>query len=371
MSKISTSRPGSPPQLTRRRAVLAGLGAWGAWAGPSAPARAADAPTPAPLAGTPHLAFATHALAQDGWWAQVQRGIQEASADFNVKVDYFPSASDDPAALAQTLRQLPPGTYHGLVHTIPDFGSVSAALEALRLRMPGLPTLTVNLGSTVHSELLEALAHVGQPDFATAELAGQRARKAGLKNFLCINHYSRIASSHARCKGFAVGAGLSVAETRQLSVEGSLAEMKQQIQRFIEQTPGIQGWLALGGPSAEAALEVVRALPKAQRPWLASFDVTPAIADGLRSGDIQFTIDQQPYLQGYLPVALLAQYLRGPQASWLTIQLGVFSNPKVHARMAHYGLELRPSDRRHLAAGPGFVTAANIERIERLTGRMR
>ncbi len=358
---VTAATPAST-QARRRLCAAAALGLFGsAW---SLAAPAADAAI--------RLAFVTHALADDPWWRAVQLGIQEAASDFELSVDYLPASDAQPTSVARSLAKLNPAQYQGLIHTIPDFGSVRDALEALRARKPFLPSMTVNQGSTVHSELLDALAHIGLPDYATAEQAGQRARNAGLKNFLCINHYSRIAGSHARCKGFAVGAGLSEAQTRVLSVEGSTAEMKQQILRFLEQTPDIQAWLALGGPSAEAALEALRALPKGQpKPWLASFDVTPAIANGLRSGEIRFTIDQQPYLQGYLPVALMAEHVRMPRMSWLALQLGVFANPKLTGRMSHYGLELHPSDKRHLAAGPGFVTSANIERIERLNGRMR
>ena len=53
---------------------------------------------------------------------------------------------------------------------------------------------------------------------------------------------------------------------------------------------------------------------------LATFDLSPEVLTAVRDGDMLFAVDQQPYLQGYLPVMLLAEQARherlpGPRAS--------------------------------------------------------
>ena len=42
---------------------------------------------------------------------------------------------------------------------------------------------------------------------------------------------------------------------------------------------------------------------------LATFDFTPEIIDGILKGRISFALDQQQYLQGYLPVVLMNLYI--------------------------------------------------------------
>ena len=66
------------------------------------------------------------------------------------------------------------------------------------------------------------------------------------------------------------------------------------------------------------------------------------VAFDATDGTVTFAIDQQPYLQGYLPVVLLANYVR-------------------------YGVI--PSN--DINSGPGFITKDNIALVEKLAGEYR
>jgi simple sugar transport system substrate-binding protein len=54
-----------------------------------------------------------------------------------------------------------------------------------------------------------------------------------------------------------------------------------------------------------AALKEERKIGKIK---LATFDLSPEVLDAIRDGDMLFAIDQQQYLQGYLPIVLLTLY---------------------------------------------------------------
>ena len=43
---------------------------------------------------------------------------------------------------------------------------------------------------------------------------------------------------------------------------------------------------------------------------MASFDLSPGILHDVADGSADFVVDQQPYLQGYLPVLFLTQRAR-------------------------------------------------------------
>ncbi len=93
--------------------------------------------------------------------------------------------------------------------------------------------------------------------------------------------------------------------------------------------------LTLNNQGGEMAAEVAPA-----GSVLGTFDYSPKVLRAVRTGRMEFAVDQQPYLQGYLPVVFLAE-------------------------RARYGLF--PAQGDVVATGPNFVTAANAEQAERLS----
>jgi simple sugar transport system substrate-binding protein len=100
--------------------------------------------------------------------------------------------------------------------------------------------------------------------------------------------------------------------------------------------------LTLGSDSATAMLEALRTTPRADRIRLGTFDLSPEVLRAVLAGRIAFAIDQQAYLQGYLPVVLLAQ-------------------------LARYGLFAAQDE--VLPTGPHFVTRATAAQAIRLSQR--
>ena len=76
--------------------------------------------------------------------------------------------------------------------------------------------------------------------------------------------------------------------------------------------------------------------------YFGTFDLSSEIAKAIKEDVIKFAIDQQPYLQGYMPVVILSLYSR-------------------------YGIV--PSN--NINSGPGFITKANIAQVEKLAGEIR
>jgi simple sugar transport system substrate-binding protein len=68
--------------------------------------------------------------------------------------------------------------------------------------------------------------------------------------------------------------------------------------------------LGLNSTSGTEAVEAVRRLRRGSQTTVGTFDLGPDVLRAVRHGKIAFAIDQQAYLQGYLPVILLAQRAR-------------------------------------------------------------
>jgi simple sugar transport system substrate-binding protein len=118
-------------------------------------------------------------------------------------------------------------------------------------------------------------------------------------------------------------------------------QVRNQAQQRIAQAVterNADGILTLGAAAALPALDAVRDSGRDVR--IATFDLSPEVLEAVRDKQILFAVDQQPYLQGYLPVVLLAERARH-----------LLSPPRG---------ELIPT-------GPDFVTPRNADAVLDLT----
>jgi simple sugar transport system substrate-binding protein len=220
---------------------------------------------------------------------------------------------------------------------MPDPDALGASVQAAR--NANLPVVTINSGYEA-AERLNVLAHVGQTEYEAGYQGGKRMAEAGVKNALCVNMEVGNAALDLRCDGFDDAMREAGAATRVLAVEiGDPTESQQRIEAAISSDPTIDGLLSLGPTSALPALRALEAQGLLGERTFATFDVSPEILDAIEQGHIVFAIDQQPYLQGYMPVVLIALYLRNGN---------VPGNP------------IFPT-------GPGFVTTENVGLLKELT----
>ena len=126
-------------------------------------------------------------------------------------------------------------------------------------------------------------------------------RDLGGRSALCINHEIGNVALDLRCKGFIDGFGGSV---QVLAVEEGPDAAPAIAEALTD--AGIDTVLALsasiaGEPAVTAALAL-----EGRTVRVGSFDVTDALLEAVAAGQASFAIDQQPFLQGYLPVQFLA-----------------------------------------------------------------
>ena len=99
--------------------------------------------------------------------------------------------------------------------------------------------------------------------------------------------------------------------------------------------------------------------------YFCTFDFSDDIAKAIQNGTIQFAIDQQPYLQGYIPVAVLAIVKKEHTTDPAKIRQILEANPKFKERLATY--DLAPSyGPKNIRSGPGFITPNGV--FPRLAG---
>jgi len=285
----------------------------------------------------PRFVVVTHGQASDPFWSVVQNGVNQAGEDLGVEVEYQAPDTFDMVQMAQLIDAAVASEPDGLVVSIPDpdalGDSIQAAVEA------DIPVVSINSGSEVAEEL-GVLTHVGQTEFEAGVGGGERMAEAGVTTALCVNQEVGNVALDQRCEGFTQAIEEAGGTVEVLEVDlNNQTEAQARIEAAISQNEEIEGILTLGPTGAAPALAALEAAGAADRVQLATFDLSPDVLEAIAAGDMLFAIDQQQYLQGYLPIVLLTLNERN---------LNTIANPV-------------------LQTGPGFVTQENAERVIELS----
>src|SRR5204862_7183331 len=205
--------------------------------------------------------------------------------------------------MARLIEQAAAAGYDGVIVTIADYSVLQGAIGKVTAKK--IPLVTINSGTTEQSEKLGAIMHVGQPEHAAGKGAGERAKAAGVKSFVCVNHYATNPASFDRCKGFAEAIGADFrASTIDTGDDPTTVESK--VSAYLRNNANTQAILTLGPSSAHPTLKAVDKMGLKGKVFFATFDLSPEISAGIKDGTIAFAIDQQPYLQGYIPIAVFS-----------------------------------------------------------------
>ncbi len=245
------------------------------------------------------IAVITHGGDGDAFWSVAQNGAEQAGEDLGVEVNY--SSDGDAAAQARLIDNAVAQGVSGLVVSManPDAlqGSIEAAVEA------GIPVITINSGEAASVEF-GALAHVGQSEEVAGEGAGDRFADEGATKLLCVIHEAGNIGLTQRCDG----AASSFGDVTTLQVDlNNPTDVQARIRGALQADPAIDGVLALNPQVATAAVSAAGEAGSAAQ--VATFDLSADVIAGIEAGDILFAVDQQQYLQGYLPVVMIKLFI--------------------------------------------------------------
>jgi simple sugar transport system substrate-binding protein len=277
----------------------------------AAPTRPSPDTTPGPGRGvrvaSVRIAVVSHGQASDPFWAIVKKGVEDAGRQTGVAVSYRAPDTYDVGRMGRMIDEASSARLDGLVVSLPDVQALRAPIRRAERR--GIPVISINSGSDVFRRL-GILAHVGQPEYRAGLAAGRRMAAAGVRSALCVNQERGNEGLAQRCRGFADGMRRSGDRSTEVIVDQQDAgQAQQRIAQSVRDT-GVDGVLTLGPGGAAPALKAVRAGGFGRRVQLATFDLSPEVLEAVRIKRMLFAVDQQPYLQGYMPVVMLAEAAR-------------------------------------------------------------
>ncbi|MEU9343722.1 substrate-binding domain-containing protein [Streptomyces sp. NPDC048278] len=252
-------------------------------------------------ASTPRMtvAMVTHAAPGDTFWDLIRKGAAAAAAKDNVKLVYSadPSAANQANLVQNAIDQKVDGI--ALTAATPDaLKSVVAKAKAA-----GIPVVGFNSGVDAWKKL-GMLEYFGQDENIAGQAFGERLNQLGAKHALCVVQSQGQVALEARCAGLAKG---FKGKTDKIYVNGTdMPSVKSTITAKLQQDSSIDQVVTLGAPIALTAVQSVKdAGSKAE---VATFDLNKDLVSAIRNGSVEFAVDQQPYLQGYLAVDALWLY---------------------------------------------------------------
>lgn len=252
------------------------------------------------------IEIVTHGQAQDGFWGVVRNGVKAGGADMGVSVNYSaPGAESDMVAMASLIDAAVAKKPTGLVVSIPNPDALRASIE--KAVAAGIPVVSMNSGSDVFRDM-GIIAHVGQTEFEAGLGAGERFKAAGVKNPRCFNQEVGNQALTLRCNGFFEGLGVDGSDKVLTGQISDPAGMQATIAAALSSDPSIDGLLTLGPSVAAPALAAVEASGKSGAVKLATFDLSADVLTAIKDGKMEFAIDQQQFIQGYLPIVILVNY---------------------------------------------------------------
>ncbi|QJT00175.1 sugar ABC transporter substrate-binding protein [Streptomyces asoensis] len=287
-------------------------------------------------ADTPRMTIAmvTHAPSGDTFWDTIRKGAEAAAAKDNVKLIY---SNDETAGDQANLVQ------NAIDQKVDGIAVTLAKPDALKdvvakAEQAGIPVVGLNAGLGVWKEQ-GLLSFFGQDESVSGQALGTKINGTGAKHALCVIQAQGDVNLEERCAGVKKTFG---GKTDILYVNGTdMPSVKSTITAKLKQDSSIDEVVTLGAPVALTAVQSVS--ESGSKAKVATFDLNKDLVSAIEKGSIQFAVDQQPYLQGYLSVDSL----------WLYKTNGNFSG----------------GGEQPVLTGPAFVEKSNVEAVAKFAAK--
>jgi simple sugar transport system substrate-binding protein len=265
------------------------------------------------------------------FWSVAKKGAQDAAKAQGVTLDYQES-NNDPAKQAQLIEAEIAKGVKGLAVSAPNPDAIKDAL--VKAKAAGIPIITLNSGANEY-QALGAITHVGQSEDVAGAGAGTKLKGEGATKLLCVIHEQSNIGLQQRCSG--AKSTFGNVENFQVTGTGDITKTQSEIAAKLQADKSIDAVLTLNPDIAVAAVDAVKTAGSKAK--IATFDLSGEVVKDVQAGTIDFAVDQQQYLQGYLPVVFLKLYITNAD----TVGGG-----------------------QPVLTGPGFVTKDNADTVQKL-----
>jgi simple sugar transport system substrate-binding protein len=286
--------------LTRRGLFLKGGAAAAGITVLGSPAAAAFA---ASTASKIKVAVVTHGDTGQ-FWSVFKKGVDQAAKDMKsrgVSVTQQVYADNDVPKQVAGINAAVAAKVNVIATSVPDASALRDPLRKASAK--GIVIITVNSGLGAFDSLPTYEVHVGQTEGIAGQGAGKQFKKAGSKKVLIVIHESSNSGLQQRAAGVKKILGASKVKTLTIpNAKHDIPGTKSKVKAAFNADKSLDSFLGLDPDVTIPCLDVI---PKGTK--AGTFDVGGSIKE-IQKGRMLFAIDQQQYLQGYLPVVFAMLY---------------------------------------------------------------
>ncbi len=245
------------------------------------------------------IAMITHEVPGDSFWDLIRKGAEAAAKKDNIELRY----SNDPEApnQANLVQSAVDSDVDGIALTLAKPDAMQAAVRAAEAK--NIPVVAFNAGMDAWKPM-GVKEYFGQDGRIAGQGVGERLAQEGATKAICVIQEQGHVDLEARCAGVKE----TFPATEILNVNGKdMPSVESTITAKLQQDPGIDYVVALGAPFALTAVQSAKNAGSTAK--IGTFDTNAALVEAIQGGDVQWAVDQQPFLQGYLAVDSLWLYL--------------------------------------------------------------
>jgi len=235
------------------------------------------------------IAMITHEQAGDTFWDKIRAGAEASAKEHGITLKY--SNNEQGPEQATLVQNAIDSKVDGIAVTL---SSADAVIPVVKKAVAaGIPVVAFNQGFDQYKQA-GAKMYFGSDELLAGQTIGEAISAAGGGKTLCVIQAQGSVALETRCQGVKQ----KFANTENLQVNGAdLPSVQQTIGAKLSQDPSITHVVTLGASIAMAAIKAQADSGKS--PKLITFDLNQDAAKAIKAGQIEFSIDQQPYVQGY------------------------------------------------------------------------
>lgn len=238
------------------------------------------------------IQMVTHEQAGDTFWDKIRAGAEAAAANLGVTLQY--SNNENGPEQATLVQNAIDSQVDGIAVTLSNADAVVPVARAAA--DAGIPVVAFNQGFEDYVDA-GAIGYYGSDEQLAGETVGERITADGGGKALCVIQAQGSVALETRCAGVAA----TFPNTENIQVNGAdLPSVQSTLQAKFAQDPSITHVVTLGAPIAMASLQAQEQAGVDTK--LITFDLNTDAAQAIQDGRIMFSIDQQPYVQGYMAV---------------------------------------------------------------------
>ena len=300
-----------PSHAIARRALMSGVSLAGALAllGGGLGAAEAAGTSPFPAHRRWKLVFVNH-VTTNPFFVPTQYGIADACAMFGCDYQWTGSVNADVAQMVNAMNAAVAAKADAIAVCIVDPKAFDQPVE--KALAAGIPVFSYNADAPAGSAN-QRLAYIGQDLYQSGVQMGQRI--SGLVDggtlglFIAtpgqLNIQPRIDGAQDALKKSGKSYDIQV-----IATGPTVNEELSKIKAFYLGHQNLKGMFAVDAGSTQGVAETMHQYGLAEKGVHAGgFDLLPRTLEMIKAGALDFTIDQQPYLQGFYTVMEMFMYL--------------------------------------------------------------